>query len=181
MALILQNYGLFPWKTVEQNVGLGLAIRRRPAREIKASVNAILEEMGLSGYRDAFPEQLSGGQKQRVAIARSLVTQPKLLLMDEPFSALDALNREKMQNLLLAMVQKRRTTTLLVTHSIEEAAFLGRKILVFSPLPGRIVEVVDNPGVGREDYRYTQEFWEATTHLRRLFQDASGGGESRAV
>lgn len=166
IALILQEYGLFPWKTVWQNAALGLMLRGVGRREAAQRVRGILEELGLWELRNRFPRQLSGGQKQRVAIARSLVTSPSLLLMDEPFSALDALTREKLQNLLLALWRKRGFTVLLVTHSIEEAVFLGRRIAVFSPGPGRIDEVVDNPGMGTEEYRSSEAFLATANYIR---------------
>ncbi|MDI3281033.1 MAG: ABC transporter ATP-binding protein [Bacillota bacterium] len=170
IALILQNYGLFPWKTVWQNVVLGLQMRGLPRREQARRAEAILEELGLAELAQRYPEELSGGQKQRVAIARSLVTEPSLLLMDEPFSALDALTRERLQNFLLDLIQRRRLATVLVTHNIEEAAFLGRRIAVFSSLPGRILEVVDNPGMGDPDYRATEKFWQTVNYLRSRLQ-----------
>ncbi len=166
IALILQEYGLFPWKTVRQNVTLGLAMRGVDRRTAEEKARAILEELGLWELRGRFPRQLSGGQKQRVAIARSLVTAPSLLLMDEPFSALDALTREKLQNLLLALWRSRGFTVLLVTHSIEEAVFLGRRIALFSAGPGRIEEVVDNPGMGAEEYRSSEEFLARANYIR---------------
>jgi NitT/TauT family transport system ATP-binding protein len=176
-ALILQGYGLFPWKTVWQNVALGLVIRRLPAAEINERVTSILSELGILEVKDRYPDELSGGQKQRVAIGRSLAIQPRLLLMDEPFSALDALTREKLQNLMLELANKHSMTTILVTHSIEEAVFLGRRILVISHRPGRIVEIVDNPAMGREDYRTSSEFLERANHVRSLFREIGARGE----
>lgn len=177
IALILQGYGLFPWKTVRDNVGLGLEIRGVPAPEIRRRTAEILETVGLAEYGDFYPEELSGGQKQRVAIARSFVLEPGLLLMDEPFSALDALTRERLQNLLLALCLSREMGTVLVTHNIEEAVFLGRKILVMTRRPGRVAAVVDNPGIGQEGYRSSPAFLARTTELRTLLSDPRVGGE----
>ncbi|HHW14537.1 MAG TPA: ABC transporter ATP-binding protein [Firmicutes bacterium] len=175
IALILQGYGLFPWKTVRDNVGLGLAIRGVARAEIRRRTDEMLAAVGLADYGEVYPDELSGGQKQRVAIARSFVLDPALLLMDEPFSALDALTRERLQNLLLQLCLARETGTVLVTHNIEEAVFLGRKILVMTKRPGRVAAVVDNPDMGREGYRSSPEFLSRTSLLRDLL-----GGEADA-
>ena len=175
IALILQGYGLFPWKTVRDNVGLGLAIRGVERAEIRRRTDEMLAAVGLADYGEVYPDELSGGQKQRVAIARSFVLDPALLLMDEPFSALDALTRERLQNLLLQLCLACETGTVLVTHNIEEAVFLGRKILVMTKRPGRVAAVVDNPDMGREGYRSSPEFLSRTSLLRDLL-----GGEADA-
>ncbi|MFQ5692711.1 MAG: ABC transporter ATP-binding protein, partial [Nitrospinota bacterium] len=120
-AVILQDYGLFPWKTVTENAALGLRIRGVPSRERGRRVGAILEELGIAEVADRYPHQLSGGQRQRVAIARALALDPDLLIMDEPFSSLDALTREAHQNLLLSLWREKGVTLVLVSHSIEEA------------------------------------------------------------
>lgn len=177
IALILQGYGLFPWKTVRHNVALGLEIRGVPRGEVGRRTEEILETVGLAEYGDFYPDELSGGQKQRVAIARSFVLDPALLLMDEPFSALDALTRERLQNLLLDLCLSREMGTVLVTHNIEEAVFLGRKILVMTRRPGRVAAVVDNPGLGQEGYRSSPAFLARTTELRELLRDPRVGGE----
>lgn len=143
-ALIMQEYGLLPWKTVRQNTALGLQIRGLP----QDPADQALAEVGLGDLGRRWPHQLSGGQRQRVAIARSLALQPDLLLMDEPFSALDALTREEMQALLLSIWQRRKTSIVLVTHSISEAVYLGQQILVLSARPGRPVALFSNQFVG---------------------------------
>ncbi|MFZ5817967.1 MAG: ABC transporter ATP-binding protein [Bacillota bacterium] len=143
-ALIMQDYGLLPWKTVRENVALGLRIRGLPADGAEQA----MREVGIADLAARWPHQLSGGQRQRVAIARSLAMGPDLLLMDEPFSALDALTREEMQDLLLSIWQRHRTSLVLVTHSIAEAVYLGQQILVLSPRPGRIVGHFRNQSVG---------------------------------
>jgi NitT/TauT family transport system ATP-binding protein len=143
-ALIMQEYGLLPWKTVRQNVALGLQIRGQSQEPAEQA----LAEVGLADLGRRWPHQLSGGQRQRVAIARSLALQPDLLLMDEPFSALDALTREEMQELLLSIWQRRKTSMVLVTHSISEAVYLGQQILVLSARPGQPVALVRNQFVG---------------------------------
>lgn len=165
-ALILQDYGLLPWKTVWENVTLGLQVRKRPKTEIKEKAKEILNRLGLYGLRTRYPMQLSGGQRQRIAIARSLVLEPRLLLMDEPFSSLDALTREEMQHLLLQIWQETRLTILLVTHNIEEAVFLGQEIVVMTSLPGRVKERVQNRLATDGGIRGTREFLELSNHLR---------------
>lgn len=143
-ALIMQDYGLLPWKTVRQNVALGLQIRGQSTEP----ADRALKEVGLADLGRRWPHQLSGGQRQRVAIARSLALEPDLLLMDEPFSALDALTREEMQDLLLTIWRRRQTSLVIVTHSITEAVYLGRQIIVLSPRPGRVVGHFQNQAVG---------------------------------
>lgn len=165
-ALILQDYGLLPWKKVYDNVALGLDIRGVSANEKRERVKRVLTEVGLWEMRQRFPSQLSGGQRQRTGIARALALEPDLLLMDEPFSSLDALTREHLQGLLLDIWNSKRITVVLVTHSIEEAIFLGRRIVVLSGHPGRVIEVVDNPRVGEKGYRKTADYHALATLLR---------------
>jgi len=132
IALVLQHYGLLPWKTVFQNASLGLRIRGFSKKEIKKIVLPILQELTIDHLLDRFPNQLSGGEKQRVAIARAMALNPSLLLLDEPFSSLDAFTREHLQNLILSICRQRELGLVHVTHSIEEAVFLGEKALVMS-------------------------------------------------
>ncbi len=167
VALILQDYGLFPWKTVYDNIALGLRIRKIGRGEEKWIVNSLIERLGLRGFEKHYPKQLSGGMRQRVAIARALAIQPNILLMDEPFSSLDALTREKLQNFLLELWNERKMTVILVTHSIEEAVFLGRKIVVLTPRPGRVKTIIENPSAGDVNYRWTEEFFERCREVRR--------------
>ncbi len=167
-ALILQDYGLFPWKTVYENASLGLNIRGFNKKNQREIVIPILEKLGLAEFVNHFPTQLSGGQRQRVAIARSLALKPKLLLMDEPLSSLDALTRENLQKFILDVWVNNNLTLVLVTHSIEEAVFLGSKILVMSDRPGRVIDIIENPLVGSEGYRQSPEFHQICSKLRRL-------------
>ena len=167
-ALILQDFGLFPWKTVFHNAALGLEIRGHGRAELRSRVVDALAQVGLDDFERAYPGELSGGMKQRLAIARALALDADLLLMDEPLSALDALTREDLQDVLLALWRQRRHTAMLVTHSIEEAVYLGRRVVVLSPRPGRVAAIVDNPGMGEAGYRESPQFHEKAVELRRL-------------
>ena len=137
-GMVFQDYGLFPWLTVRGNIGFGPSSRGRPAQEVKETVERFITLVGLQRFAEAYPHQLSGGMKQRVAIARVLANNAEIVLMDEPFGALDAMTRERLQYELLEIWQRTRLTVLFVTHSIEEAIFLSDRIMVMSPGPGRI-------------------------------------------
>jgi len=137
-GMVFQDYGLFPWLTVRGNIGFGPMSRGRSAMEVKDTVERFISLVGLQRFADAYPHQLSGGMKQRVAIARVLANDAEIVLMDEPFGALDAMTRERLQDELLEIWQRTGLTVLFVTHSIEEAIFLGDRIVVMSPGPGRI-------------------------------------------
>jgi NitT/TauT family transport system ATP-binding protein len=167
MGLILQNYGLFPWKTVWRNILLGMDIRGINKMEKKKRAVEVLDEMGLLPFKDYYPHQLSGGQKQRVALARAFALQPSILLMDEPFSALDALTREELQESFLGIWQRYSITTLLVTHSVEEALYLSHRIAIISALPGRVIEILDNPFFGQRMDRYEKEYVELMARIRK--------------
>jgi ABC-type nitrate/sulfonate/bicarbonate transport system ATPase subunit len=166
IAIILQDYGLLPWRTALENVALGLKIRGLGAARRRGLSRQLLEELGLGGREHHYPSQLSGGEQQRVAIARALALEPKLLLMDEPFSSLDAMTREKLQTLLLDTWNRRRIPYLLITHSIEEAVFLGRRILVLGGRPASVVKTFDNPGFGHADYREQRAFFDMVQAVR---------------
>lgn len=167
-ALILQDFGLLPWKTVAHNAGLGLEIRHVAAAERATRVAGALERVGLTEFANAYPAELSGGMRQRLALARALALDADLLLMDEPLSALDALTREDLQGLLLDMWRQRGHTSILVTHSIEEAIFLGRRVVVLTPRPGRVAAIVENPEMGDAGFRDTPAFYERCAEVRRL-------------
>ena len=175
ISVILQEYGLFPWKTVEQNIGLPLELQKVQKAEIKNRVQELLPQLKLSEHGKKYPAELSGGQRQRVAIARALIAQPKVLLMDEPFSALDALTRETMQNIVLELCEQQNLTLVMVTHNIEEAIFLGQKIVVFSDNSGKISHIADNAHSGELGYRGTEEFYRHCSLLRGWI-----GGEHHA-
>jgi NitT/TauT family transport system ATP-binding protein len=138
-GMVFQDYGLFPWLTVAQNIGFGPAARGRPKAEVTATAKRFIDMVGLSRFAAAWPHQLSGGMKQRVAIARVLANDAELVLMDEPFGALDAMTREKLQRELLDIWARTRLTVVFVTHAIEEAILLADRVVVMSPGPGRIV------------------------------------------
>ena len=138
-GMVFQDYGLFPWLTVAGNVGFGPAARGRPAAEVADTTRRFVDMVGLSKFAEAYPHQLSGGMKQRVAIARVLANEAEMVLMDEPFGALDAMTRENLQQELLDIWQRTRLTVIFVTHAIEEAILLADRIVVMSPGPGRIV------------------------------------------
>jgi len=137
-GMVFQDYALFPWMTVRQNISFGPRQRRLPRAEIDKTTDEFIRMVGLERFADRYPNQLSGGMKQRVAIARVLANDANILLMDEPFGALDALTREQLQNELLQIWKRTGVTTIFVTHSVEEAVLLADRVLVMSAGPGRI-------------------------------------------
>lgn len=142
-GMVFQDYALFPWLTVRDNIGFGPTARGLSTGEVKATVDKFIDLVGLQRFATAYPHQLSGGMKQRVAIARVLANDAELVLMDEPFGALDAMTRERLQDELLEIWQRTKLTVVFVTHSIEEAIFLAGRVVVMTPGPGRIES--DNP------------------------------------
>jgi NitT/TauT family transport system ATP-binding protein len=165
-GLILQDFGLLPWKTVLENAALGLRIRRLPRAECHARAAQALEQVGLADFARHFPDELSGGMRQRLALARALALDVDLLLMDEPLSAVDALLRESLQDLLLGFWRERGYAQVLVTHSIEEAVFLGRQIAVMGPRPGSVANLIDNPAMGSPSYRAAPAFFAVCGQVR---------------
>jgi ABC-type nitrate/sulfonate/bicarbonate transport system ATPase subunit len=137
-GIVFQEHRLFPWLTLEQNVGLGLQNSTWSEDKKQKAVKDHIELVGLTGFESAYPHQLSGGMAQRAAIARGLVNQPSILLLDEPFGALDALTRTRLQQELQNIWQREKITMVLVTHDVDEAVFLGDRVLVMQPRPGRI-------------------------------------------
>jgi ABC-type nitrate/sulfonate/bicarbonate transport system ATPase subunit len=156
-GIVFQEHRLFPWLTVEQNVGLGLLNAPGTQAAKDKSVQEHISLVGLKGFEKAYPYQLSGGMSQRVAIARALVNRPEVLLLDEPFGALDALTRTRLQQELQRIWQAEGITAILVTHDVEEAVYLGDRVVVMQPRPGRIRRVVDVP-LARPRDRVSAEF-----------------------
>ncbi|GHT60628.1 ABC transporter ATP-binding protein [Spirochaetia bacterium] len=179
-AVIFQDYGLLPWKTVATNAELPLLIAGVPKTRRREQVGALLEEFGLAGFAKLYPRQLSGGMKQRLAIVRALAAEPDLLLMDEPFSSLDALSREDAQDFLLSIRRRnqyhpyrRPLTIIIVTHSIEEAVYLADKVYVMTGKnPGRLAACVDipQPAADGGNFRNMPQFLELCASLRRLLK-----------
>ncbi len=168
ISLVFQDANLMPWRTVIENITLPLDLEHVPPAEARARAMEWIERVGLKGFENAWPRDLSGGMAQRVAIARALIQQPDLLLLDEPFGALDALTREKMAAELLNLWQTQRQTVFMVTHSISEAILLADRVLVMAPRPGRIeLELpVDLPRPRTEEIRYTAEFGDLARRLK---------------
>ena len=167
MGVVFQEYHLFPWLTVEENVGFGLERSDRSAAERDRRVDEMLDLVGLAEFRDAYPKSLSGGMKQRVAIARALAVDPDLLLMDEPFGAVDAQTREMLQRELLDVWASTGKTVLFVTHDVAEAVTLADRVVVMAAEPGRVREVVD-VDVERPRERGDAAFAEYVGRVREL-------------
>ena len=178
-ALILQDFGLLPWKTVEANAALGLKIRGVAAAELHQRAISALEGVGLADFARAYPAELSGGRRHRLALARAVALDADLVLMDEPLSALDALKREELQDVLLGLWKLRGHTQVLVTHSIEEAVFLGDRVYVMGRAPGTIlreleIEPADRPArLMQRDPR----FQETVSYLRDLISQLEQDGQ----
>jgi NitT/TauT family transport system ATP-binding protein len=171
---VFQDYGLFPWLTVRRNVGFGPAARGLPRAQVDALAARFVSMIGLDRFADAYPHQLSGGMKQRVAIARVLANDAAVILMDEPFGALDAMTREHLQTELLTLWTATGLTILFVTHAIEEAILLADRIIVMSPRPGRIT--ADVPiSLPRPRDVVSTSFNELRGHVSGLLQDVSAG------
>jgi len=173
LGMIFQRDLLFPWRTVLENVLLQADVRHQPRREVTERAQALLRQVGLAGFEDRYPKELSGGMRQRVAICRAILHNPRLLLMDEPYAALDAMTRDQMAVDLAAMTEDRSTTVVFVTHSITEAVFLSDRIMVMSPRPGRIVAdiTVDLPRPRRLQIRQLPRFGELVGMVMKVFED----------
>jgi NitT/TauT family transport system ATP-binding protein len=176
VGLVFQKPNLMPWRRVLENVSLPLELKERPGDEIKEHAQELINLVGLEGFENAYPRDLSGGMAQRVAIARSLMQDPDILLLDEPFGSLDALTREIMGDELLQIWQARQKTVLMVTHSISEAIYLSDKVLVLSNRPGRIeLELsVDLPRPRTPEMRYSPEFSSLAHTLRDELRQLQG-------
>ncbi len=173
-GLILQSYGLFPWFSVYRNVELGLRLRGVPSGERRDRTLREIAAVGLAGSENRYPGSLSGGQQQRVAIARTLVTRPRLLLMDEPFSSLDAFTREALQDLLAGLLAEQEIVTILVTHSIDEAVAMGDRILIMSR-EGAIAASLENPHGRSIGFRGTAPAFERAAEVRTLMASLADG------
>jgi NitT/TauT family transport system ATP-binding protein len=166
--MVFQHFGLFPWKTVYDNVSYGLKLKGVPRSEWGDRVRPYLELVGLNGFERMYPYQLSGGMQQRAGLVRALALHPQVLLMDEPFGALDAQTRELLQEELLRIIERERKTMVFITHSIDEAIVLGDQIAVLSARPGRLRELID---VGlpasrtAEDVRLCSRYGELRQHI----------------
>jgi NitT/TauT family transport system ATP-binding protein len=173
VGVVFQRANLMPWRTVSQNIVLPLELASAPVDQAQARTQEMIELVGLQGFEGVLPRDLSGGMAQRVAIARALIFDPQVLLLDEPFGALDALTRERMGAELLHIWQKRRKTVVMVTHSISEALFLADRVLVLSQRPGRIrLDLAVNlPRPREEAMRYTPEFGGLARQLRSAIED----------
>jgi len=168
IGLVLQDYGLFPWKTVRKNIELGLRIRGEAID--KSRIDMLLTELGIEEQGSKYPYQLSGGQKQRVALARVLILNPQLLLLDEPFAALDTLTRERLQDLTTSLWAKRQFGMVLVTHNVQEAVRMGQRILIMSGPPGQIVEQIENPQAMQVGQRSSDNFYEVAREVRERLE-----------
>jgi NitT/TauT family transport system ATP-binding protein len=172
-GMVFQGYTLYPWLTVAQNVAFGLQIRKIPSSEQRERVSYFLDVVGLSRFANAYPKQLSGGMKQRVAIARALANEPALLLMDEPFGALDAQTKEQMQQFLLELWERTHVTVLTITHDIEEAIYLGQRVYVMGSHPGRITREIPIllPERNNLEVKLSSEFIEIKRQIVRALHD----------
>jgi len=183
-AVVFQQFALFPWKTVRENIDLGLRNKRMPAAERSERIAAALKLMNLESHADAFPHQLSGGMQQRVAIARAYVLDPEVLLMDEPFGALDAQTRVVMQEELVRLARVNPRTVLFITHAVEEAVYLADRVAIMTRRPGRIKEVIDVKSVRQkeqwdrfpkiEDVMDLESFVHLRTHIWKSLREEKG-------
>ena len=166
-AVVFQQFALFPWKTVHDNIDFGLRSQGLPESERRARIARYIELMNLQGYESAFPHQLSGGMQQRVAIARSYVLDPEVLLMDEPFGALDAQTRTVMQEELIKLARVNPRTVLFITHAVEEALYLADRVVVMTRRPGRIREIIDVGSVRKA------QNWDRHEHVEEVMDQES--------
>ena len=182
-GMVFQSYTLFPWLNVLDNVCFGLRERGMPRAQQLEIAHGFIAKVGLTGFEQHYPKQLSGGMQMRVSIARGLVTDPTLLLMDEPFGALDEITRNRLDSDLLDLWQANRLTVIFVTHSITEAVYLSNRVIVMAARPGRIVEevVIDEPYPRTADFRVSQRFAAYAKQLQDSLLRASGSQEDEAL
>ncbi|MGA2087651.1 MAG: ABC transporter ATP-binding protein [Stellaceae bacterium] len=181
-GIVFQHFALFPWKTVRENVLYGLEKQHVAKPERVRRAQAMIELVHLNGFEDSYPSQLSGGMKQRVAIARTLAVEPEILLMDEPFGALDAQTRALMHEELLAIMRRAPKTVVFVTHDVREAVYLADRVAVMSARPGRIKEIVDTklPGGVNPEVQQSPEFAQKVEHLWQLVRDEAIKAQAQA-
>jgi NitT/TauT family transport system ATP-binding protein len=180
-GMVFQKYTSFPWLTVEDNIAYGLKINGAPAAERREIVSQLVQAVGLLGFQRAYPDTLSGGMQQRVAIARTLALRPEVILMDEPFGALDAQTRSDMQELLLRIWDETASTILFVTHDVEEAIYVADHIFVMSARPGTIIEDIPVPfGRPRDaEVKHQADFQDLQQHVLTTLRRAPGHGQVR--
>ncbi|MEP9355777.1 ABC transporter ATP-binding protein [Xanthobacter sp. KR7-65] len=178
VGIMFQDSTLLPWKTVMENILFPARVQKRPLAEHRERARELIDMVGLSGFEEKKPHQLSGGMRQRVAICRALVTDPDILLMDEPFSALDAMTRDEMNDALLDIWDRYRKTGLFVTHSIREAVYLADRVLVMTRRPATVVEDlrIPFPRPRERSIGEKAEFNEICAHLRNLIERREDGG-----
>lgn len=172
-SLILQSNGLFPWKTIKENIQLGLLIRNASKEDIEKYTKKIVKELNIEHILDKYPSEVSGGEKQRAAVARALVLNSELLLMDEPSSALDSINKENFQNLLCKIQKEYNMSYIIVTHNIEEAVILGKKIAIM--INGEIKEIINNPYYGQGEARKSYNFFDKCNEIRTILERLGDG------
>ena len=177
MTMVFQEYSLYPWRTVAENVGFGLEMNGVTPEERRESVMKELKLVGLENFADSYPYELSGGMRQRAAVARALATDPAVMLMDEPFGALDAQTRNKMQRELLNIWQETKKTILFVTHSVDEAVYLSDKIVVLTPRPGTVHEI-DDIDLPRPRDRTSVEFAQIRKNILHVIEDLETGNQN---
>ena len=177
VSYIFQDSTLLPWRTVRQNVGLGLELEGINGDQRKKKAESLLDLVGLRHVAEAYPRELSGGMKMRVSIARALATSPRLLLMDEPFAALDEMTRDRMNEEIMRMREEQKWTAVFVTHSVAEAVFLSTRIVILSPMPGRIhtIVAVDLPSPRTGALRASPSFGELVLQVSRTLREATLG------
>jgi NitT/TauT family transport system ATP-binding protein len=179
--MVFQKYTSFPWLTVAGNIAYGVRLNDTPVAERQQIVTQLIQAVGLSGFEKAYPDTLSGGMQQRVAIARTLALRPEVILMDEPFGALDAQTRSDMQQLLLRIWEESASTILFVTHDVEEAIYLADRLYIVSPRPGTIVEEIPVPfGRPRDSaVKQTKEFQDLVHYILGCLRRTPGPGQVR--
>ncbi|MDU2490362.1 MAG: ABC transporter ATP-binding protein [Clostridium celatum] len=171
IGYIPQNFGLLQWKTVEENCLLSFKIKKEKINDdILKKMNTLMKKLNIDHLKKRYPSELSGGQKQRVAIVRSFLMKPDILLLDEAFSALDAIIKEEAQELFLNIWSENKIDTFFVTHSIDEAIYMGKKIIIMSNMPGEIIEVIDNPMFNNKNYREEKDYLELYLHIKNLIK-----------